>query len=190
MVTVTVERHAEDLQTVPESVATLSDDALASIFQAGQDIRALASRVPSLYAESSNGRVAPRFYIRGLGNSDFDLAASQPVSIIMDDVVMENTILKSSPVYDIDDVEVDRGPQGTLFGRNTTAGIVKFTSRKPTQDFEGYALASYGELGTANALSFLALADRSDWRAGAAPLARGLAARVGGRVAVSRNLAS
>lgn len=150
-VVVTVERHAEDLQTVPESVATLSDDSLASIFQSGQDIRALASRVPSLYAESSNGRVAPRFYIRGLGNSDFDLAASQPVSIIEDDVVQENVVLKSAPLYDLASVEVDRGPQGTLFGRNTTAGIIKFTTAKPSDTLDGYGSVSYGEYGTVNA---------------------------------------
>ncbi len=141
-VVVTVERHAEDLQRVPESVATLSDDALASIFQSGQDIRALASRVPSLYAESSNGRVAPRFYIRGLGNTDFDLAASQPVSIIEDNIVLENIVLKSAPLYDIASVEIDRGPQGTLFGRNTTAGIIKFTTVKPNDVFDAYASAS------------------------------------------------
>ncbi|HEY4944248.1 MAG TPA: TonB-dependent receptor [Rhizomicrobium sp.] len=150
-VVVTVERHAEDLQNVPESVVALRDDELASFFQSGQDIRALASRVPSLYSESSNGRVAPRFYIRGLGNSDFDLAASQPVSIIEDNVVLENVVLKSAPLYDLDNVEVDRGPQGTLFGRNTTAGIIKFTTRKPSDDVNGYATISYGELGTVNA---------------------------------------
>lgn len=150
-VVVTVERHAEDLQKVPESVATLNADALDSLFQAGLDIRALASRVPSLYAESSNGRVAPRFYIRGLGNTDFDLAASQPVSIIHDNVVQENVVLKSAPLFDLDSVEIDRGPQGTLFGRNTTAGIVKFTTRKPTDTLDGYASVSFGEMGTVNA---------------------------------------
>jgi iron complex outermembrane receptor protein len=108
----------------------------------------LAARVPSLYAESSNGRLAPRFYIRGLGNSDFDLAASQPVSIIVDEVVLENVILKSFPMFDLERVEVLRGPQGTLFGRNTPAGIVKFDTRKPTQEFSGDAALSYGELGS------------------------------------------
>ncbi len=150
-VVVTVERHSEDIQAVPESVAALNGDALATIFQSGQDIRALAARVPSLYAESSNGRVAPRFYIRGLGNADFDLAASQPVSIIEDDIVLENVVLKSAPLYDIESAEVDRGPQGTLFGRNTTAGIVKFTTAKPTDTVDGYGSISYGELGTVNA---------------------------------------
>ncbi len=103
-----------------------------------------------MFAESSNGRVAPRFYIRGLGNTDFDLAASQPVSIIMDDVIKENTVLKSFPLFDIDRVEVLRGPQGSLFGRNTTAGIIKFDSNKPTQETTGRAKIDIGDLGTLN----------------------------------------
>jgi outer membrane receptor protein involved in Fe transport len=148
-VTVTAQRHAENIQDVPMSVATIATDHVQSIFEAGADIKALANTVPSVYAESSNGRVAPRFYIRGLGNTDFDLAASQPVSIIMDDVVMENVILKSSPIYDQAAVEVDRGPQGTLFGRNTTAGIIKFTSVRPSDEFDTNFRASYGKLGTA-----------------------------------------
>jgi len=147
---VTADRHEENQQEVPISTSVLNSDQVSAIYESGEDIKAIANHVPGLYAESSNGRVGPRFYIRGLGNADFDLAASQPVSIIMDDVVMENVILKSSPVYDIANVEVDRGPQGTLFGRNTTAGLVKFTSRKPSQDFNAYGNASYGELGTAN----------------------------------------
>ncbi|MDR3526234.1 MAG: TonB-dependent receptor [Rhizomicrobium sp.] len=149
-VTVTAQRHAENIQDVPMSVATLDTTHIEALFESGMDVRALANALPNVYAESSNGRVAPRFYIRGLGNTDFDLAASQPVSIIQDNVVMENVILKSSPLYDIGNVEVDRGPQGTLFGRNTTAGIIKFTSVKPSQDFDTKLIASYGGLGTVN----------------------------------------
>jgi iron complex outermembrane receptor protein len=85
-----------------------------------------------------------------LGNTDFDLAASQPVSIIMDDVVKENVILKSFPLFDIQQVEVIRGPQGTLFGRNTTAGIIKFDSVKPTEDFDAYGKMSLASFGTIN----------------------------------------
>ena len=84
------------------------------IFQSGQDVKAISNHVHSLYAESSNGRVAPRFYIHGLDNPDFDLAASQPVSIIMDDAVMENVVLKSQSLSDLANVEIARGPQGTL----------------------------------------------------------------------------
>ena len=149
-ITVTAQKRTQSIQEVPISVATLSGEKFESLFSGGEDILALAVRVPGLYAESSNGRVAPRFYIRGLGNTDFDLAASQPVSIIMDEVVMENVVLKSFPLFDVQQVEVLRGPQGTLFGRNTTAGIIKFDTVKPTQDVEGYAKAGFGSYGTMN----------------------------------------
>ena len=142
----TAQKREQNVQDVPISVATVAPETLDNYLQAGEDIRALATRVPGLYAESSNGRVAPRFYIRGLGNTDFDLAASQPVSIVIDDVVKENVILKSFPIFDVERVEVLRGPQGTLFGRNTPAGIVKFDSVKPGADAPNYISASYGTL--------------------------------------------
>lgn len=149
-VIVTATRREENLRDVPISIATLSGENLSSMFTGGEDILALSGRVPGLYAESSNGRAAPRFYLRGLGNIDFDLAASQPVSVIMDDVVMENVVLKSFPIFDMEQVEVIRGPQGTLFGRNTTAGIIKFNSRRPTHETSGYFSGSYGTYATAD----------------------------------------
>jgi iron complex outermembrane receptor protein len=147
-VIVTATKREESLQDVPISIATLSGENLESMFSGGEDILALSGRVPGLYAESSNGRAAPRFYLRGLGNIDFDLAASQPVSVIMDEVVMENVVLKSFPIFDMEQVEVIRGPQGTLFGRNTTAGIIKFNTRRPTHESNGYVSGSYGTYGT------------------------------------------
>ncbi len=147
---VTAQRRKEQQKTVPISIATLSGKSYDAIYSSGEDIQALANRVPSLYVESSNGRIAPRFYMRGLGNVDFDLAASQPVSVIFDDVVQENVVLKSFPLFDIEQVEVIRGPQGALFGRNTTAGIVKFQSRKPTEDTSGYIRTGYGTYDTVN----------------------------------------
>lgn len=134
-IVVTAQRRQQVIEDVPISVSVLSGERLNSLFEGGEDIRALATRLPNLYAESSNGRLAPRFYMRGLGNTDFDLAASQSVSILFDEVVQENVILKSFPLFDIDRVEVLRGPQGTLFGRNTPAGIVKFDTVKPSEDF-------------------------------------------------------
>ena len=150
-IVVTAQKRSENLQDVPVSVAAISGERLQSAFAAGEDILTLSGKAPGLYAESSNGRVAPRFYIRGLGNADFDLAASQPVSIIQDDVVLENVVLKSSPIYDLDHVEVLRGPQGTLFGRNTTAGIVKFDTIKPSDETKGRLALTYGSYNTITA---------------------------------------
>ena len=147
---VTATRREENLQDIPLSVATVNDETLAAVMSGGTDIRGLSGRVPSLNIESSFGRTFPRFYIRGLGNTDFDLNASQPVSLVYDEVVLENPILKGFPAFDIDRVEVLRGPQGTLFGRNTPAGIVKFDSVKPGSG-RNYARISYGTYSTINA---------------------------------------
>jgi iron complex outermembrane receptor protein len=141
---VTANRRTENLQDVPLSAATLEAEQVQTIFDAGGDVTALAARVPGLFVESSNGRVAPRFYIRGLGNTDFDLAASQPVSVIMDEVVLENVTLKSFPIFDVDRIEVLRGPQGTLFGRNTPAGIVNISTNRPTDQFDARGSLSIG----------------------------------------------
>ncbi len=143
-IVVTAQRREENLQDVPLSITAVRGDKLDAISAAGQDIRFLSGRVPSLIVESSFGRTFPRFYMRGLGNTDFDFNASQPVSLVYDDVVLENPILKGFPVFDLDRVEVLRGPQGTLFGRNTPAGIVKFDSVKPGKETNGYGRISYG----------------------------------------------
>ncbi len=145
---VTATRVTENLQDVPISITTLSGDRLANITSGGADIRFLSARVPSVVAESSFGRTFPRFYIRGIGNTDFDLNSSQPVSLVYDGVPYENPIVKGFPVFDIAQIEVLRGPQGTLFGRNTPGGIIKFDSVKPGEETNGYARASIGRFNT------------------------------------------
>ena len=132
---VTAERRIENIQEVPNSISTISGETLdAHQHRAARTCACLSGRVPSLNIESSFGRAFPRFYIRGYGNTDFRLNASQPVSLVYDDIVQENPILKGFPVFDLDRIEVLRGPQGTLFGRNTPAGVVKFDSAQPTQE--------------------------------------------------------
>ncbi|MGY4396535.1 iron complex outermembrane receptor protein [Sphingomonas sp. UYAg733] len=147
-IVVTAERRSENLQKVPLSVGVVGGDELRAFQGGGEDILALAGRVPGLYAETTTGRIFPRFYIRGLGNIDFYLGASQPVSIIQDDVVLEHVVLKSNPVFDVAQVEVLRGPQGSLFGRNTTAGIIKFDTIRPSNEFSARGTATYGSYNT------------------------------------------
>jgi iron complex outermembrane recepter protein len=150
-VIVTATRREERLIDVPVSTSVLSGAPLEVIGTAGQDIRQLAFTVPSLNIESSNGRTFPRFYIRGYGNTDFSSFASQPVSLVYDDIVQENPALKGFPIFDQADVEVLRGPQGTLFGRNSPAGVVKLESAKPVLgEFSGSASVSDGTYNTAD----------------------------------------
>lgn len=154
-VQVTADRRVENIQDVPVSASTVSGENLDVLASSGADIRFLSGRTPSLNIESSFGRAFPRFYIRGYGNSDFRLNTSQPVSLVYDDIVQENPILKGFPVFDVDQVEVLRGPQGTLFGRNSPAGVVKFNSVKPTEEVTGYgkvSVASYGGVNAEGAL--------------------------------------
>ncbi|APV48550.1 TonB-dependent receptor [Betaproteobacteria bacterium GR16-43] len=162
-ITVTAERRSEDIKDVPNSVSAIRGDLLEALNSSGQDVRMLASRVPSLNIESSFGRAFPRFYIRGIGNTDFDLNASQPVSLLFDDVVQENPILKGFPVFDVDQIEVLRGPQGTLFGRNSPAGVVKFESAKPRQAREGYINIGGGTFNSFNADGAFNTPLNSDW---------------------------
>ena len=164
-VVITAERRAENIKDVPNAVSKLSGEKLDVLASGGQDVRFLSGRVPSLNIESSFGRAFPRFYLRGYGNTDFRLNASQPVSVIYDDVIQENPILKGFPVFDQANVEVVAGPQGTLFGRNTPAGVVKFESVRPSQSQNGYASISAGSQGMVNVEGAFNLPMGGDWAA-------------------------
>ncbi len=183
VIEVTARKRTENVQEVPIAISALSTKKMEVLGSSGMDVRALSAKVPSLLIESSFGRTFPRFYIRGLGNTDFDLLASQPVSLVYDDVVLENSLTKGMPMFDIERVEVLRGPQGTLFGRNTTAGIIKVQSKKPAQDFDAKLSASIGSYGstdfrlavgggltdTLSARVSLLQQDRDDWLDNKAP---------------------
>lgn len=150
-ITVTATRRSESSKNVPLAVTAIGGEKLDVLNSSGLDIRFLSSRTPSLQIESSFGRTFPRFYIRGLGNTDFDINAAQPVSVVYDDVALENPLLKSFPVFDLENVEVLRGPQGTLFGRNTPAGVIKLDSAKPSDTYNGYGSVSWATYNTVNA---------------------------------------
>ena len=145
---ITAQKREQTLQDVPASVSAITGETVRDYLGSAENVRALANRVPSLQIESSNGRTQPRLYIRGMGNIDFDNNASQPVGMVFDEIFLESNVLRSLPLYDIERVEVLAGPQGSLFGRNTNAGIVKIDSVKPSFDQEGYVSFAYGERDT------------------------------------------
>ncbi|MCH7538629.1 MAG: TonB-dependent receptor [Proteobacteria bacterium] len=162
---VTATKRVENIQDVPISMSVMSQETMDSIRAGGKDIRFLSGKVPSLIVESDFGRIFPRFYIRGVGNTDFDQNASQPVSLIYDEVVYENPMLKGFPIFDVERIEVLRGPQGTLFGRNTPAGIVKIDSVKPSQDFDAYVKLGVGNLETTDFEAAIGGALNDNWSA-------------------------
>ena len=147
---VTARKQAQPAADVPFALSVLRGEALDQLRAAGGDIRVLSGRTPSLQITSSFGRVFPYLSLRGLGNKDFDLNASQPVSVMHDGVVLENPLLKGVPLFDLARVEVLRGPQGTLFGRNTPAGIIKVESAPPTWTPTGFARLGWGRFDSVN----------------------------------------
>jgi iron complex outermembrane receptor protein len=149
-ITVTAQKREQSLSDVPLSVSAITGDSVNEFLQGGQDIRSLAARVPGLNIETSNGRTQPRFYLRCLGNIDFDVNANQPVAMVFDEIALENNVLRSLPLFDIERVEVLKGPQGSLFGRNTNAGAIKIDSVKPGPDIDRYVRLGYGSRDTIN----------------------------------------
>ena len=141
---VTAQKREQSLMDVPVAVSAITGDSINEFLGGAQDIRALAARVPGLNIETSNGRTQPRFYLRGMGNVDFDVNANNPVAMIFDEISLENNTLRSVPLFDIERIEVLKGPQGSLFGRNTNAGVIKVDSVKPSEDRNGYVSLSYG----------------------------------------------
>jgi len=164
-IVVTATKRSENIQDVPISMSVMSQEQMDSVRAGGKDIRFLSSKVPSLVVESDFGRIFPRFYIRGVGNTDFDQNASQPVSLIYDEVVYENPMLKGFPIFDVERIEILRGPQGTLFGRNTPAGIVKIDSVKPSQDFDAYVKLGVGNLDVTDFEAAIGGALNDNWSA-------------------------
>lgn len=164
---VTAQKREQALADVPVAVSAISGDMVDAYLSGAQDIRALAARVPGLNIETSNGRTQPRFYLRGLGNIDFDVNANQPVAMIFDEIGLENNTLRSLPLFDIERIEVLKGPQGSLFGRNTNAGVIKVDSVRPGPERDGYVSLSYGsrETLTAEAASNFSLSETLTARA-------------------------
>ena len=176
--TVTASRNEESIKEVPISVTTVPQQQVEALNSDGSDIRNLSGSTPSLVVESSNGRSLPRFYIRGFGNTDFSTFASQPVGLVYDDIQLSNAALKSFPAFDLASIEVLRGPQGSLFGRNTPAGVVKLESAKPvlgsregyfsfstgTYNSNNYEMVYNAPIGNEMALRISALSqNRDDW---------------------------
>ncbi|WP_334184789.1 TonB-dependent receptor [Novosphingobium sp.] len=143
---VTAQKRTQSVQDVPASVVALGGDALRDrLITRASDISRF---VPSFSADTSVGNLTPRWYLRGIGNSVPGNGQTSPVGIYQDEVYLGIPVAQGFPIFDLERVEVLSGPQGTLWGKNTTAGAVNFISRRPAFDASGYARAEYGSYGS------------------------------------------
>ena len=141
-VVVSAERREESAQRVPSAVSVISGADVSS--REIRNARDIIRFVPNMNADTSDGHMRPKWYIRGIGRSDASLQAVSQVGIYYDDVYIQNASSVGFPLFDLERVEVLRGPQGTLWGKNTIGGAVNFVSKKPSFDTDGYAKLSYG----------------------------------------------
>jgi iron complex outermembrane receptor protein len=156
-VVVTATRRAESAQTVPLSITAVSAEDLAN--SGATQTRDLVELAPNLTEQGSFGRTDPSFFIRGVGSTQFNPNSNSKVGVYLDDVYLNSPAVQGSQLFDVDHIEIARGPQGTLFGQNTTGGMIRAISNKPalgggfTADASVTA-GSYNELDSQAALGF------------------------------------
>ena len=140
---VTAQKREQNLQDVGVSISALDG---AQIEAMGIDsAKDIAKAVPGLLLDSgSGGGFNALLTIRGISQSDFSSNQESPNSIYIDEVYISSSNAAAFPVYDLQRIEALRGPQGTLFGRASSGGLVQFITRRPTDYFEGYAEVGYG----------------------------------------------
>jgi iron complex outermembrane receptor protein len=143
-VVVTAQKREQNSQDVGLSLTVFSASDLRDLgVTSAQD---LAKQTPGLsFNQNANDDVSMTFSLRGVGLNDFSGFNESPVAMYFDGVYQATLAGNNSQLFDIERVEVLKGPQGTLFGRNTTGGLVQFISRKPTDQPEAYADVTVGE---------------------------------------------
>jgi iron complex outermembrane receptor protein len=146
VVTVTAQKRIENIQNVPQAITAVSGRDIAKLdIDSPNDLGRL---VPNFSAQSSTGRGSkPRWFIRGMGSNDPSVNLESAVGVYQDEVYVGLPAAQNFPIFDLADVEVLRGPQGTLWGKNTTGGAVSFVSRAPSFDPSGYAKLNVGDYG-------------------------------------------
>lgn len=166
-IVVTAQRRAENINDVGVTIQAFSGDTLKS---AGiSDASGLAQVTPAFnFARSSAN--TPIYTIRGIGFQTPNLSSTSPVGIYIDEVAYAYPYMSNGPAFDMERVEILKGPQGTLYGRNTTGGLVNYISAKPTSDFSTGFTVELGNFETVNAEGYVSV-----------PLAPNLGLRVAGR---------
>jgi iron complex outermembrane recepter protein len=138
---VTAQKREEKLQDVPLAVTVIGGSQIAA--QGGINLENAQYLVPALNFRKSGTSINQSLYLRGVGTATFSIAGEPSVSTVVDGVVLSRSGEAFSDLVDIERIEVLRGPQGTLFGKNTSAGVINIVSKRPTKDFGGFAEAGF-----------------------------------------------
>ncbi len=141
-IVVTAQKRKESLQDVPVSVTALDGRAIANLGSA--NVASLAALAPSLNITTPFAGGTPAIFIRGSGLNDFNASSSSGIGIYVNGVYVASPTAQLASLFDLDRVEILRGPQGTLYGKNTTGGAIAITTKRPGRDFSGNLSAEYG----------------------------------------------
>lgn len=143
---VTAQKREQSVQDVPLSITAFS----------GQQVRELglsrpmdlANQIPGVTMKSPNGDNSPIFTIRGIGLTDFTVSNNAATSVYVDQIIKPYYPMINFSLFDLERVEVLKGPQGTLYGRNNTGGAIKFVTRKPTSEADAFMRLDYSKFDT------------------------------------------
>ena len=161
---VTAQRRAESINDVGMAIQAVDGETLDALRVT--DVRDLTAVAPS-FTVSQSYQGVPTYTLRGIGFNTINLSSTSTVGTYVDEVAYAYPIMNTGPVMDLERVEVLKGPQGTLYGRNTTAGLINFITGKPTDSFEGSIKADLGNYQTYNFAGHIS-----------GPLGEGIAARI------------
>jgi len=138
---VTATKRSENLQRVPLAVSVVTGADL--VRSGGINLENVEYLVPALNFRKSGVPINQSIFLRGVGTSTFSIAGEPSVSTVLDGVVLSRAGEAFTDLVDVERIEVLRGPQGTLFGKNSSAGVITIVSKKPTKNFEAFAEGSY-----------------------------------------------
>jgi iron complex outermembrane recepter protein len=146
-IVVTAQKREQNLQDVGVAVSAISADDLEAMGVA--DAKDIARVMPGVvFDATASGSVNANLTVRGVSQSDFSSTQESPNSIYIDEVYLSSPNAAAFPLYDLERIEVLRGPQGTLFGRASSGGLASFITKKPSNQFEGYAEVGYSRFNT------------------------------------------
>ena len=143
-IVVTAQKREQSLQNVPASITAFSGDTLDrnGVRQVADFFRS----VPGLHFGNHSDMKTSETSIRGIRSESRSAGQDPAVGYYLDEIFLGPGVSAGIDYYDIERIEVIRGPQGTLFGRNTIGGVVNITTRRPTDEFEGYIEVGAGNL--------------------------------------------